>query len=469
MMLSDHRCSKHMSLGSRGAALPLLASIFTVLTACSLTPSGYDQELAVSEKASAQYDVEFSKRVLPEIPSQPTFKDILHRAFLTNGDLEAAYFEWREALANVRAESAYPNTNLMLGYSYLFSSENMKSFDRSSFDLGFDPMINLSFPTKVIKAGEVALEEAKAKGVALTAKKFAIQEEVLSNWAEYEGLSKKLQLAEEKVSVLELLDSSVTAEVIGGQSQKESFIVSLEVSRAKNELETIRAKLRAQRAMLNGTLALESNFSLNVPKEIELRPLTVDDVTVLKASVANNPELLGLTHEAEAKRYSLELARQQWIPDFNPTAMFTGTLEQSLGVGVVLPTAVAKIRAEVSKAEATLNGNLAALRQAKLERGASLIATLLLLRDLERQLAVYNSTLLPIANQLSNSVSASYSAGVTKLTDLIEAHLNVLEVKDALIEAQVETAKSLAKLEALMGVDIEALGPAKTPSLGALL
>lgn len=471
MILSLHKPELHALSAKKRSYLALILGLvaITLLSACSLTPKGYDEELKASEEAGAHYNVEIEKRELPLLPAQPTLKDVLHRAFLANGDLESAYFEWREALANVRVESAYPNTNLMLGYSYLFSSENMKSFDRSSFDLGFDPMVNLSFPSKAIKAGEAALEEAKAKGEALTAKKFALQEEILSSWAEYEGLSQKIKLAEEKVSLLELSNRSILAEVIGGQSQKDFLTVRLGAAQTKNEIEALEAKLLSARAVLNARLALEPNSPLNVPKQIETRPLTVDDLSLIKASVANNPELLSLVHEADGKRYSLELARQQWIPDFNPTAMFTGSVEQSLGVGVVLPTAVAKIRAEVDKAEATLNSNLAALRQAKLDKGASFVATLLLVRDLERQTVLYNSTLLPTAQQLADSVAASYSTGVVKITDLIEAHLNLLEVKNGLIEVEVEKAKSLAKLEALMGVDIETFDTAANQQPGAAL
>lgn len=471
MIFSFHKPELHALSATKRSYLALIHGLVatTFLAACSLTPKGFDEELKASDVAGVSYDVEIEKRNLPALPAQPTLKDVLHRAFLANGDLESAYFQWREALANVRVESAYPNTNLMLGYSYLFSSENMKAFDRSSFDLGFDPMLNLSFPSKVVKAGEVALEEARAKGKGLTAKKFALQEEILSNWAEYEGLSQKLKLAEEKASLLELSNRSILAEIVGGQSQKDFLTVKLEAGQTRNEVETLKTKLFSVRAMLNGRMALDPSTPLSTPQQVETRPISIDDLTLLKASVANNPELLSLVHEVEGKRYSLELARQQWIPDFNPTAMFTGSIEQSLGVSVVLPTAVAKIRAEVDRAEATFNSNLAALRQATLEKGANFVATLFLVRDLERQINLYNSTLLPIAQQLADSVASSYSTGAVKITDLVEAHLNLLEVKDALVEVQVEKAKSLAKLEALMGIDIETFNKATNPQLGAAL
>lgn len=124
---------------------------------------------------SARNGLRRSRRLLPEIPEPVTWQDVLHRAFLADGDLEAAYFEWRAAMARIPQVANYPNTNLAPSFSYLFSAERTKSFNRFTTNVGFDPMENLAFPTKVARAGEVALEQARPAGKRFEAAKFELQ------------------------------------------------------------------------------------------------------------------------------------------------------------------------------------------------------------------------------------------------------------------------------------------------------
>ena len=150
------------------------------LTGCALTPDGTKQEQAKLEEAGRPYEPPFGQRVLPELTASPTWREVLSRAFLANGDLEAAYFEWKAAVQRVEMASAYPNSNVQVGYSYMFSSEKMKTFDRQTFSFGFDPSMNLSFPTKVQQKGKVALDEARAAGERFRTAKFDLQRRVLS-------------------------------------------------------------------------------------------------------------------------------------------------------------------------------------------------------------------------------------------------------------------------------------------------
>lgn len=93
------------------------------------------------------------------MPAQ--WRDVLSRAFLVNGELESAYFEWKAALARVDQAAVWPNTNVALSFSYMFSSENIKAWNRTTVTAGFDPAMNLSLPIKSRAAGKVALEAAK--------------------------------------------------------------------------------------------------------------------------------------------------------------------------------------------------------------------------------------------------------------------------------------------------------------------
>lgn len=82
---------------------------------CSLTPTGTKEEQSRLEEAGGPYEPPIEARMLPELPAAPTWRDVLHRAFLVNGDLEAAYFEWKAAVQRIEMASAYPNSNVQVG------------------------------------------------------------------------------------------------------------------------------------------------------------------------------------------------------------------------------------------------------------------------------------------------------------------------------------------------------------------
>lgn len=428
-----------------------------ILTSCSLTPEGFSKGVERNKDAGERYSKAFEQRDLVELPDSPSWKDVLQRGLLVNGDLEAAYFDWQASLERVRSESSYPNTNTMLGYNYLFSKEKMKSFDRSSFSLGIDQMLNLSFPGKVIRAGKQAFEEALSKEEEFHAYKFKVQGELLSTWAQYEAVLIKVQLENERLKLYQILEQSSIAQQLTGGTQRDALLQNIKTGEIQNGLLSLMAKERALRAKLNGLIARDANAPIKTQSDVEIRPLTISDEKLIEVSTSKNPELLALAHEVKGKEDALEQARLAWIPDLNPSFMFTGTIDRTLGATLVLPTAISKIQAQVDAAKASLESNKAKLRQAKFSNASMFIGTLVLVRDMERQIQFYNTNLAPFATMLSKNAEISYQTGFTKLNESIDDRVMLLSIKTELLDMKVEYTKMLSELESLMGIDIEAI------------
>jgi hypothetical protein len=86
-----------------------------LLGGCVLAPREAKNEKASLERAGEPYRQPFEKRALPELPAQPELRDVLHRASLANGDLEAAYYKWATAFHKIQQAGGYPNTPLSGG------------------------------------------------------------------------------------------------------------------------------------------------------------------------------------------------------------------------------------------------------------------------------------------------------------------------------------------------------------------
>lgn len=436
------------------------AAVLTLLSGCALTPSGTAGEQQKLSAAGKTYELAVEKRELPEFPDAPTWEDVLQRAFLSSGELEAAYFEWKAAVERVEIASAYPNSNMSLGYSYMFSSERMKSFDRQTFSAGFDSSVNPSFPTKVMQKGKVALHEARASGERFRAAKFDLQRRVLSAWADYCLLASRARLQREQLSLARLASEATRVRAQIGGGQRELLKSDVMLRQNESEIKDTEAELAAARAILNGMLARDPDAELAAPAMPGQRLLAVTDDVVLAAAVDQNPELAALAHEVEGRADALELARLQWIPDLSPTVMFTGSVSQAIGAAIMLPTNLAEIEGGIREAAAVHRASEAMLRQAKRDRGAALIATLIAIRNSDRQAVLFEQGVVPGAERMLANAQQAYAGGAAMYTDLIDAQRMAIEARFVVVRARAGREKQLAELEALIGTDIEALNAA---------
>lgn len=441
---------------SRSAVAASVIFMNLAFNGCAIVPDGTKHEQAKLRETGHAYESAFEHRDLPELSPLPTWRDVLARAFLSNGDLEASYFAWKAAMQRVEMSSAYPNTNVQVGYSYMFSSEKMKTFDRQTFSIGFDPAMNLSFPTKVRQKGRVALDEARAAGEQFRAAKFDLQRRVLSRWADLRRLEAKQRVQEEQVSLQRLSLGAIQANAQAGDVQQELLRAAALLQTQENNLQNTLAELSATRAMLNGMLARDPSDFLDASMDAP-RTIASSDERILAAAVELNPDLASLARQVEGRSDALELAKMQWIPDINPTAMFIGNVSQALGAMVMLPTTINEIRGGIREADAMLRESEAMLRQTRSDRTATLVATLVALRNSERQVLLFERTLVPLADRVFANTRQSYAAGSAMYLDVLEAQGMVLETRLMAIESQAARDTRLAELEALMGTDIETL------------
>jgi outer membrane protein TolC len=429
-----------------------------LLSGCVLAPKGASEEQSAAQKAGEPYAQPFEQRAIPDLPADPTWRDVLQRAFLANGDLEAAYFEWKAALARIPQVANWPNTNLAPTFSYMFSSERMKSFDRTTVNVGFDPMENLAFPTKVAQAGKVALDEARAAGKRFESTKFDIQRKVLVAYLDLALHEEQIRIQRDNVNLLKLMADSAGDRVGAGGAPQDLLRAQTQFRLAENQLATMETQHMAMLSMLNGMLARDPRAPLKIPPTLPApRRVPADDAKLLALAIENNPDLARVAHQVAGRQDALELARMAYIPDINPMAGFTGGISQMIGAMIILPTTIPEIRGKIDESRAMLRSTQAMLRQTKADRAASFVAALYAMRSAERQAAVFQDAILPRAQQTLAAMRQAYAAGTASYTDLIDTQRTLLDVRLMIAEAQMEREKRLAELEALAGVDMETL------------
>jgi outer membrane protein TolC len=362
----------------------------------------------------------------------------------------------------VRLAGAYPNTNLALGYQYMFSGENMKAFDRGTFIAGTDPAMNLSLPAKVAQAAQVALEEAKAKGKRFEAAKFALQQKVLTQYYDMALTAERLRIQQETADLLKMVVDVSAQQVRGGAAQVDVLKAQTEYAMAQDELANMKVELASMRAMLNGMLARSPDAPLEPPAQLPApRPLPLDDAQLLQAAMQRNPELAELAFQAQARQQAIELARMAWWPDFFVQVSIQGSIQQALMAMVMLPVNAPAIQAGIDEADAMHQAALAMLRQGGFDRAGQFVATLQAVHNHERQAALYRDDIIPRSRQAFDNSLQAYTGGVIGFADVIDSLRVLLGARQSLAQARMNREKRLAELETLLGADLEAL---KTPA-----
>ncbi|HEV2548827.1 MAG TPA: TolC family protein [Stellaceae bacterium] len=429
------------------------------LGGCVLAPEGKPAEEAKLALLSTQFEPPIEARQVPELPAPADWRHVLSRAFLTNGELESAYFEWKAALARIDQVAVWPNSNVAVSFSYMFSPENIKAWNRTTISAGFDPSMTLSLPVKTQAAGKVALEAARESAERFRATKFELQRKVLVEYLDLALIEEKVRIQRDNLDLLQLLVNSAANRVQTGGPQQDLLKATTESELAQNELANMEAEAKSMQATLDGMLARDPAAPLQLPQKLPApRRVLADDARLIAVAVDQNPELAGLARQVAGRKDAIELARLAYLPDVVPSLSITGNISQVVGAMIMLPTKLPAIRAAIAEAEATERSAEAVTRQTRQDRAASFVTNLYFMRNAERQTELYRTRLVPAVQQMLSSSRQAYAAGAIGFADLIDSERTYVEVRAMVATAQIEREKRLAELEALAGVDVETLG-----------
>lgn len=445
-------------------ALRVIPAALLALAAagCTLTPKGLRAESAAMAAAGAEFRSGGRRAELPVPAGGDDWRAFVRRALVANGDVRAAWFEWKAAIAEVDGASEWPNTSLAFGYSRAFSDESVKSFDRNSFTLGTDSMQNLSWPGKTMAAGRSAFANAEATGERFRGAKFGVQKRALDAWLDLALAAEKERLARERAALSGVATDAADAALGTGSAQGGALTARMASARTDDDAAAAAAEVAAARARLAAVAALDSAAAVPVPTRLPVPRALPTDAAVLERAVRESPKSGELAADRRGRVADLDLAELEWIPDLNPTAMFTGSMEQAVGLAAMLPTRFASIRSGIASAKAMRGAAGARLAQARRDQLGELQATLVAAADAARARRLLEQRVLPAALSAIAAAEGAYGAGRLELAEAIEARLLSLEVRGEIAEAATLREKQLAALEDLLGADLEALagGPA---------
>lgn len=406
----------------------------------------------LADEQGEPFRMPFEARMLVDLPSDASAEQLLGYAFLANAELEQRYWEWRSALEQI-PQDASPNTTLAVSVSQMLSGNFATALAAAN-----DPMFNIPLQSKLATAGRRALELARATGQRFQKAKFDLQAKVLIAYADWSLLAELARLEETNLRLLDtgiaLADQRVR---VGTAPQQDLLKMQTERDLAGRRLETLRAKVPGQRALLNALLSRKSDAPLEPPQALPAsRPLALGDDELLSLLVHNNPELAALAQDLKGRREAINLARLQYLPDFALSfSTDLGAQAQSVIGMLTLPILrLEAIEAGIAQSRADLRATEAMRRQVANDLEAKAVFNIYALRNAERQTDLFERTLLPRAERVVHLLRESYSVGKVPLVELLDSQRMLIETRKAIAELRNERERLLAELEALAALPI---------------
>lgn len=401
---------------------------------------------------------------LPELNSDSQLSDYLAHAALNNPGLEAAFNQWKAALAQTLQVSSLPDPKFNYRY-FIEEVETRTGPQRQSFE------ISQKFPWfgKLALAGDIAMQKANAAKARYESVKLKLFFEVKDAYYEYYYLARAIAITKENIDLMVHLESVVQSRFKTNVGTHPDVIrAQVEIGKLEDTLNALQDLRNPYTARLNAAMDRTIDAAIPWPERIELQDVTVDDRQLLATLIASNPQLKALDFETSSNLQNVELAKKVYYPDVTFGVGVIDTRDRSSAnppsdsgkdpviamVSINLPLWSEKNDAVVHQAKARYRAAKKNQKQITNSLSWRLKKVIYDFRDAERKMDLYKNALLPKATESLKVTESGFRAGKSTFTDLVDVQRIYLEFALAHQRALTDRQQSLANLEMLVGQEI---------------
>jgi outer membrane protein TolC len=443
---------RNFTLIRRLATVALVAG----LAGCTVHPPGEREERDAALQAGKPFEKRSEVRQIPPLPDNPTPDQLVEYALLSNAELEQRYWEWRSAIEQVPQDGTQSTTlNVAAGTSI---TNGRATWGSSTVALSNDPMTDIKWPGKLGAAARQTLENARAAGRRFVKAKYDLRNKVLSAYYDYALNADLIRLEQNNQQLLRTTASVTEARNRAGSSDQQDVLkADNEVDLSSNDIANMESQLPSQRAAINALLSRPVDAPLPVPAELpEKRTLAYGDGELVELAAKQNPELIAVADEIRGRGEGIRIAKLQYVPDFNLSAGtdLMGVTQSVLGQATIPIFRYEALNAAVAQAEANLRASEAMRRQAGNDLAAQVVSDVTIIRDADRQLDLFEHTVLPRARQAVNIGRSAYETGRASLLDLLDDQRSLVAIDRLVASLGVTREKRLVELESITTSDL---------------
>jgi outer membrane protein TolC len=274
-----------------------------------------------------------------------------------------------------------------------------------------------------------------------------------------------MELTRQHIQLLENIEGVAESLVSAGASASEVIKTRLERAQLEDRLQTLDQKQVPLNTQLNA--ALNRNARTPIPPITMLDARSLNRAGMELLSLENNPGLLALQHGQTGAEADIRAAKKTGLPDITLGVEWIGIGDASspvkdsgkdawmAGIGISLPLWRGKYNADVVRASYMRNAYDLARQQKSNTLESELESAIADYHEAERKVALYRDTILPQSDQLLELNETDYRSGKASFLDLIDTQRSILRYQLDLARARADSQIHLAKIELLIGKELD--------------
>lgn len=387
-------------------------------------------------------------------------KIYVDEALSSNPALKVSFARYRAALQRLPQVRSLPDP--MFEFKKSFGSEVMLATMETTM-----LAVSQTIPWfgKLSDSEKVAAKEAAAVREQYEGGKAEIVRQVKSAYYDLAYIDRATAITEEDRRLLEQYEKLAEARYAQGLAPQQGVIkLQTEITDSVNRLESLSSQRADAESSLNALLN-RTPASPIAKINLTTRPKVVVEPALLqKVADTQRPELLSALLQIERDEKRIDLARKQYWPDFTfgagfgkmgeqpaSTANMGSTNVYTVSAGINLPVHRRKYDAAVFEATEDKRASVEGYRSVLNSVNASVRSTGFRLQTLERQISLFEATLVPQSELALQSTIAGYSTGTLSVLDILDSERVLLNVRLGLAQLISDYMKSLAEMERAIG------------------
>ena len=394
------------------------------------------------------------------VPDTQNLRSLVDYALANNPEVNVARERHIGALARVPQAMALPEPKLTYRY---FVNEVETRVGPQEHGIGLSQ--TLPWFGKRGLQGDAATETARAAQEGIASIQNTVIAEVANAYYELFYLGRSIEIIRGNRDLVLHLERVARARYGAGAATHADVIrAQVELGIIENRLGSLKDRRAPLFARLNALLNRPTTETFDLPSILTFEPVNYTDDELLAKVSLHNPDLRATSFEIEAAHRQRERANKNYLPDITlgldyiatgdarmPGVQDSGDDALSATIGFTLPIWRSKYDAGVKEADAILRQQQFKRDQQLNTFHAETVTALFKLRDAQRQIDLYEKTLLPKANESLVATQRAYSTGAAPFADTIDAQRMLLNFELSFARAITDHHQARIVLEKLTG------------------
>jgi len=394
------------------------------------------------------------------VPDTQNLRSLVDYALANNPEVNVARERHIGALARVPQAMALPEPKLTYRY---FVNEVETRVGPQEHGIGLSQ--TLPWFGKRGLQGDAATEAARAAQEGIASIQNRVIAAVANAYYELFYLGQSIEIIRGNRDLVLHLERVARARYGAGAATHADVIrAQVELGIIENRLGSLKDRRAPLFARLNALLNRPTTEIFDLPSILIFEPVLYTDDELLAKVSLHNPDLRATSFEIEAAHRQRERANKNYLPDITlgldyiatgdarmPGVQDSGDDALSATIGFTLPIWRSKYDAGVKEADAILRQQQFKRDQQLNTFHAETVTALFKLRDAQRQIDLYEDTLLPKANESLVATQRAYSTGAAPFADTIDAQRMLLNFELSFARAITDHHQARIVLEKLTG------------------